>query len=151
MGEANFYYFTCLKDVSYCIFLAIIYQKRFYHTIDKMEDDDLAEIRAKRMAELGMGAGGGGGGGGGAQQQQEAMQKQQEAKSMMLAQCMDQTARARLNTLAMTKPDKARMVENMILQTAQRGQLGGKIGEEELKGLLERVSSQTSQKNYRQI
>ena len=31
-------------------------------------------------------------------------------------------------------------------QTAQRGQLGGKIGEEELKGLLERVSSQTSQK-----
>ena len=50
-----------------------------------MEDDDLAEIRAKRMAELGM-AGGGGGGGGGAQNQQEAMQKQQEAKSMMLAQ-----------------------------------------------------------------
>ena len=31
-------------------------------------------------------------------------------------QCMDQTARARLNTLAMTKPDKARMVESMILQ-----------------------------------
>jgi len=110
-----------------------------------MEDDDLAEIRAKRMAELGM-SGGGGAGAGGAQNQQEAMQKQQEAKSMMLAQCMDQTARARLNTLAMTKPDKARMVENMILQTAQRGQLGGKIGEEELKGLLERVSSQTSQK-----
>jgi len=116
-----------------------------------MEDDDLAEIRAKRLAELGLGGGGGGGGapGGGAggpQNQQEAMQKQQEAKSMLLAQCMDQTARARLNTLAMTKPDKARMVESMILQTAQRGQLGGKIGEEELKGLLERVSSQTSQK-----
>ena len=29
---------------------------------------------------------------------------------------MDQKARARLNTLAMTKPDKAQMVENMILQ-----------------------------------
>lgn len=114
-----------------------------------MEDDDLAEIRSKRMAELGLGGGGGGapgGGAGGPQNQQEAMQKQQEAKSMLLAQCMDQTARARLNTLAMTKPDKARMVESMILQTAQRGQLGGKIGEEELKGLLERVSSQTSQK-----
>ena len=53
-----------------------------------MEDDDLAEIRAKRMAELGMGGGGGAGGAGpgGAQSQQEAMQKQQEAKSMMLAQ-----------------------------------------------------------------
>ena len=49
-----------------------------------MEDDDLAEIRAKRLAELGMG--GGGAGAGGAQNQQEAMQKQQEAKSMMLAQ-----------------------------------------------------------------
>ena len=51
-----------------------------------MEDDDLAEIRAKRMAELGMSGGGGAGAGGGAQNQQEAMQKQQEAKSMMLAQ-----------------------------------------------------------------
>jgi len=114
-----------------------------------MEDDDLAEIRANRLAEMGMGGAGGKAGGsgpGGAQSQQEAMQKQQEAKSMMLAQCMDQTARARLNTLAMTKPDKARMVENMIIQTARSGQLGGKIGEEELKGLLERVSSQTSQK-----
>ena len=56
-----------------------------------MEDDDLAEIRSKRLAELGLGGGGGGGGapGGGAggpQNQQEAMQKQQEAKSMLLAQ-----------------------------------------------------------------
>ena len=51
-----------------------------------MEDDDLAEIRAKRLAEMGMGGGGGGGGGGSGQSQQEAMQKQQEAKSMLLSQ-----------------------------------------------------------------
>ena len=57
-----------------------------------MEDDDLAEIRSKRLAEMGMGGGageaGGSGGPGGARNQQEAMQKQQEAKSMMLAQVL---------------------------------------------------------------
>lgn len=36
------------------------------------------------------------------------------------------------------------MVENMLLQMAQTGQLRSKLGEDELIGLLERVGSQKS-------
>ena len=35
------------------------------------------------------------------------------------------------------KPDKARAVENSLLQAAQRGQIGGKITEEALIKMLE--------------
>jgi len=113
-----------------------------------MDDADLEEIRAKRMAEMGAMRGGGGAGGSQDQmaKQQEAVQRQQDAKNMMLSQVLDQAARARLNTLSLTNPDRAKMVENLVLQSAQRGQLGGKIGEEELKNLLQQVSNQTSKK-----
>lgn len=40
------------------------------------------------------------------------------------------------------KPEKAKMVENMLCQMAQTGQLRQKLGEEELISLLERVGSQ---------
>ena len=49
-------------------------------------------------------------------------------------------ARARLNTLMVAKPDKGKQVEAMLCQMAQSGQLGGKLGDEELKGLLDRMS-----------
>ena len=46
------------------------------------------------------------------------------------------------------KPDKGKQVEAMLCQMAQTGQLGGKLGDEELKGLLDRMSggSQSSGK-----
>ena len=50
-------------------------------------------------------------------------------------------ARARLNTLMVAKPDKGKQVEAMLCQMAQTGQLGGKLGDEELKGLLDRMST----------
>lgn len=40
------------------------------------------------------------------------------------------------------KPEKGRMVESMLVQMAQSGQLRSKLGEEELISLLERVGSQ---------
>ena len=49
-------------------------------------------------------------------------------------------ARARLNTLMLAKPDKGKQVEAMLCQMAQTGQLGAKLGDEELKGLLDRMS-----------
>lgn len=42
------------------------------------------------------------------------------------------------------KPEKGRMVENMLIQMAQRGQIMGKIGETELIGILESVNQQLS-------
>ena len=41
-----------------------------------------------------------------------------------------------VNTLRIAKPEKGQKIEAMLIQMAQTGQLGGKIGEEELIGLL---------------
>ncbi|XP_041454539.1 programmed cell death protein 5-like [Lytechinus variegatus] len=106
-----------------------------------MGDSELEAIRARRMAELQQQMGG--------QdvdqekQRAEALQREQEMKNTMLAQLLDQSARARLNSIALVKPEKAKMVENMLINMARSGQVGGKINEEQLKGLLEQVSEKT--------
>lgn len=51
-----------------------------------------------------------------------------------------------VNTLCLGKPEKGKMVEDMILSMAQRGQLPGKLGEKELISLLESVNQQTQRK-----
>ena len=56
-----------------------------------MGDDELAQIRAQRMAE--MRAQGGGGGGGGAEQQQKAEERAKQMEDMkngILSQVLDQ-------------------------------------------------------------
>jgi programmed cell death protein 5 len=45
----------------------------------------------------------------------------------MLAQILDQAARARLNSIALVKPEKAKMVERMLVQMARTGQISGKV------------------------
>ena len=54
-------------------------------------------------------------------------------------------ALASVNTLMLAKPAKGRQVEGVIIQMAQTGQIGGKLSEEELIGLLERFSGSTKQ------
>lgn len=51
-----------------------------------------------------------------------------------------------VNTLMLGKPEKGKMVENMLLRMAQTGQIMTKIGEKDLIGLLENVSNQTQSK-----
>ena len=41
-----------------------------------------------------------------------------------------------VNTLRVAKPEKGQKIEAMLIQMAQTGQLGGRIGEEDLIGLL---------------
>jgi programmed cell death protein 5 len=106
-----------------------------------MSDEDLEEIRAKRMAQLQQA--GGMNQGPNKEQQEELMKQQNEMKNSILVQVLDQQARARLNIIALTKPEKARMVESMLIQMAQMGQIQGKLGEEQLKSLLEQVSEKT--------
>ncbi|XP_078607428.1 programmed cell death protein 5-like isoform X3 [Branchiostoma floridae x Branchiostoma japonicum] len=103
----------------------------------KMADPELEEIRARRMAEMQQQMGGGG------EQKAEQQARQEELKNTILAGILDQAARSRLNNLKLVKPEKAAMVENMLIQMAQSGQVQGKIGEDHLKTILERVSEQT--------
>ncbi|KAJ3594247.1 hypothetical protein NHX12_006578, partial [Muraenolepis orangiensis] len=51
-----------------------------------------------------------------------------------------------LSNLAMVKPDKAKAVENYLIQMARFGKLGGKITESGLIEILEKVSQQTEKK-----
>ncbi|XP_071481670.1 programmed cell death protein 5-like [Diadema antillarum] len=106
-----------------------------------MEDKELEALRARRMAELQQQFGSNQGN---EKEQAEARKREQEMKNSMLAQLLDQSARARLNSIALVKPEKAKMVEDMLIRMAQTGQIPGKIGEEQLKSFLEQVSEKTS-------
>jgi programmed cell death protein 5 len=65
---------------------------------------------------------------------------------MILKQVMLPAAAERLATVSLVKPEKARSVEDYIINAAQTGKLPGKVSEEQLKDLLVQVTEQT-QKN----
>ncbi|XP_066583917.1 programmed cell death protein 5 [Prorops nasuta] len=77
---------------------------------------------------------------------EEKRQQMEEMRHSILSQVLDQPARARLNTLSLGKPEKGKMVEAMLLNMAQRGQLPGRLGEKELISLLESINQQTQKK-----
>eukprot|EP00041_Stephanoeca_diplocostata_P039454 m.1629732 g.1629732 ORF g.1629732 m.1629732 type:complete len:125 (+) comp25397_c0_seq34:75-449(+) len=100
-----------------------------------MDDNELAKLRASRMAEMqaqDIGQ---------AQQQEERRQANEQAKNSMLSAVLDQEARTRLNSIAVVKPEKAAKVEGMIIQMVQRRQIQGKVSDQMLKGLLEQVGA----------
>ncbi|XP_041715602.2 programmed cell death protein 5 isoform X1 [Coregonus clupeaformis] len=118
-----------------------------------MADDELEAIRRQRMAELQSKHGSLswnqmnlGDSSNDQQGQQEAKQRETEMRNSILAQVLDQSARARLSNLALVKPEKAKAVENYLIQMARMGQLGGKISETGLIDILEKVSQQTEKK-----
>uniref|UniRef100_A0A8C2H5A7 Programmed cell death protein 5 n=1 Tax=Cyprinus carpio TaxID=7962 RepID=A0A8C2H5A7_CYPCA len=108
-----------------------------------MADEELEAIRRQRMGELQAKHGDPSSD---QQGQQEAKQRETEMRNSILAQVLDQSARARLSNLALVKPDKAKAVENYLIQMARFGQLGGKITEAGLIEILEKVSQQTEKK-----
>jgi programmed cell death protein 5 len=97
-----------------------------------MGDDEIAELRRKRMAQM--------------QQQaldqqmmQEEMERQKQADAqiqVILMQILEPEARERLNTIKLTRPDFARSVEQQLVMLAQSGRLKHKITDEQLKALL---------------
>ncbi|KAG0224109.1 hypothetical protein BGW42_005317 [Actinomortierella wolfii] len=116
-----------------------------------MEDDELQQIRARRMAELQAQAaarGGAPGNSGGNSKGDEEGKKAQmeEMRRNMLIQILDGEARERLSRIAMVKADKARAVEDLLLRMAQGGQMRSKVTEDQLIELLEQVNQQTETK-----
>ncbi|NXK83957.1 PDCD5 protein, partial [Amazona guildingii] len=107
-----------------------------------MADEELEGLRQQRLAELQAKHGDPSGD----SSQQEAKQREAEIRNTILAQVLDQAARARLSNLALVKPDKAKAVENYLIQMARFGQLPGKVSEQGLIEILEKVSQQTEKK-----
>ncbi len=61
-------------------------------------------------------------------------------------QCGSRSINSAVNSIALVKPERAEQVESMLIQMAQSGQISGKIGEAQLVGLLEKISSHTQKK-----
>uniref|UniRef100_A0A3Q3XER0 Programmed cell death protein 5 n=1 Tax=Mola mola TaxID=94237 RepID=A0A3Q3XER0_MOLML len=99
-----------------------------------MADEELEAIRRQRMAELQAKHG---------VRTKHELSREKDMRNSILAQVLDQSARARLSNLALVKPEKANAVENYLIQMARFGQLGGKISESGLIEILEKVSQQT--------
>lgn len=126
-----------------------------------MADEELDRIRQQRLAQLQaahggrpglaqagasgdqMAAPGGQGAADSESQKQQAREREAEMRNNILSTVLTQEARARLSNIAIAKPKRAEMVENIIIQHTRMGMIKGKVDENSLKDLLERVTSQT--------
>ncbi|WP_290812091.1 DNA-binding protein [Halovivax sp.] len=98
------------------------------------DDEELDELRRKRMEELQERRGGAQEGG---EEAQQAAQQQAEAqKQALLRQYLTDEARKRLNTVKMSKPQFGEQVERQVVALAQSGRIQGKIDDEKMKQLL---------------
>ncbi len=94
-----------------------------------MADDELAEIRRRRAAELQNQA----------MDQQAAEEERERARTavqMALMEILEPEARERLNTIRLTRPEFAANVEQQLIMLARQGRIRQKITDEQLKGLL---------------
>jgi programmed cell death protein 5 len=94
-----------------------------------MADDELAEIRRRRAAELQNQA----------MDQQLAEDERERARTavqMALMEILEPEARERLNTIRLTRPEFAAGVEQQLIALARQGRIRQKITDEQLKGLL---------------
>ena len=98
-------------------------------------DEELDNLRKKRLAEL--------------QQQaalQESMDGQEEQqnefekqKKAILRSIMTNEARERLGRIKIARPEVVQSIENQLISIAQSGQLKSKINDEQLRMLLSKV------------
>jgi programmed cell death protein 5 len=93
------------------------------------EDEEMDELRRRRMAELQQRF---------AQEQQRAQMQQQieVQKQAILRRILTPQARSRLNNLKMVKPDFANQLELQLIQLVQAGRVQTPINDEQLKEIL---------------
>ncbi|MDD1679902.1 MAG: DNA-binding protein [Methanomicrobiales archaeon] len=112
-----------------------------------MGDDELAELRKRRMDQLQRQA---------AEQQmfdQEMEQKRRQESQIqhILMQILEPEARERLNNIRLTKPEFAKAIEQQLVMLAQSGRLKQRITDAQLKELLKQVVPSKKDWNIRRM
>ncbi|KAE9553131.1 hypothetical protein FO519_003648 [Halicephalobus sp. NKZ332] len=107
-----------------------------------MADDELNAVKAERMAQMQ----GNSGKGPSAEEKAKAAEEQDKMKTNILTQILHQDAMARLSTLRAAKPERAQQVEAMLINMARTGRLGGKLNDEQFRGLLNQVTDSQPKK-----
>lgn len=107
-------------------------------------DEELQELREKKMEQLKEQQGGEEGEAADAQRQQAEAQKK-----AMLRKALTDGARKRLNTVKMSKPQFGEQVEQQIVSLSRSGRLSEKIDEEKMKELLEEMKPESKSFNIK--
>ncbi|KAI1621163.1 double-stranded DNA-binding domain-containing protein [Exophiala viscosa] len=113
-----------------------------------MADDDLAQIRAARLAQLKQQQGGAGAGDAGGDDEGQRRKQESEARSSMLNQILEPEAADRLGRIRMVKESRATDVENRLIMLARSGQLRQKVTEDQLKDMLASLSEHEKQTGH---
>lgn len=109
-----------------------------------MSNDELENLRQKRLAELQQQAG--------QNQQQSQAQKQLEAqKQALLRQILTPESRQRLTNLRMIKPEFTQQIELQLIQLAQTGKLPIPLPDAQLKQILIQLQSRKRETKIRRI
>lgn len=102
-----------------------------------MAEDELEELRRRRMAEMQQQ----GGSEQAARAQEAAAREQYEAqKATVMRAILEPEARERLERVRMARPDVAASLENQLVSLYQQGRIRGTINDELLKQFLSRVT-----------
>ena len=100
-------------------------------------EEELDELRQKKMEQLREQQEGGGQD---PEAQQAAQDRAEAQKKAVLRQHLTDDARQRLNTLKMSKPQVGEQVEQQMVALAQSGRVQGKIDDEKMKSLLKELT-----------
>jgi len=113
-----------------------------------MADDDLAQIRAARLAQLKQQQQGRAGSGDTGDDDEQRRNQESEARATMLNQILEPEAADRLGRIRMVKESRATDVENRLIMLARSGQLRQKITEDQLKDMLASLSEHEKQTGH---